>query len=357
MKMYKINDISEDFLSWHFDSLFEKTQKLMQGFRDGKLTFHGSVGKTKIIDFEYRVISESPTWHFLNKYSEFYSLLDLLCGSWDDMLSIIKEVEGFNAGLDWKNAFTKEKYTKGKILTQTENGAIYIDDFHDILHHIFVEELYEKQFDKLQFIKSHDLSVCPYCGRQKIDVASYANKRTSKPPIDHFFPKSKYPFLAVSFRNLIPCCTNCNEFANKGDFDPLEAGKLTLENPHEFDDSHVKFLGEYPDMLSMNKDDYHVSMAFNPKCLATGYKETLKLEAFYQKEKRKMMDMHQNLVTFSEERKAYLKAVGVDIGYLNNMQSRIIGHLLDGRISEREFYKFKKEMYEQLLKKYKMKEE
>lgn len=72
--------------------------------------------------------------------------------------------------------------------------------------------------------------VCPYCGRQRINVASLPGKRPSKPPIDHFLPKRKYPFLAVSFYNLIPCCTNCNELANKGDFDPLE-GDLGLEIP------------------------------------------------------------------------------------------------------------------------------
>ena len=33
----------------------------------------------------------------------------------------------------------------------------------------------------------------------------------SKKQIDHFFPKRKYPFLALCYYNLIPSCDICNE--------------------------------------------------------------------------------------------------------------------------------------------------
>lgn len=51
-------------------------------------------------------------------------------------------------------------------------------------------------------------------------------------------------------------------------------------------------------MLSMNEDDYDVNMQFAPKRLSIGYKDTLKLEEFYKDEKLKMIDMHENLLTF-----------------------------------------------------------
>lgn len=351
--MYRIHNVTTEVLKWHLDSLSTQTLQLLKGFRDGLLTFEGSVGRTNVIRYVYKVCKESPTWYFLDYYSSLANLKTLLCASWEDIMTIMYNVEAWNVDKEWKTGITKDKFLKGKYYSEGTNneGLMYVDDFHDILYHIFVEILYKTVLDKLQFIKNLNLQVCPYCGRNKINVASYEGKRDSKPPIDHFLPKSKYPFLAVSFCNLIPCCTTCNDICNKGTFDPLENG-LTLENPHVFDDEHVRFKGDFPDMLSMNEDDYDVSMQFAPESLAIGYKTTLKLEEFYKDEKQKMIDMHENLLTFSDARKENLASLGIEESYLNNIQKQVLGYRLDGKTSVREFYKFKKEMFEQLLEKY-----
>ena len=55
--------------------------------------------------------------------------------------------------------------------------------------------------------------VCPYCNRNYINNAESSIKgvkRTSQ--LDHFYSSSKYPFLAMSFFNLIPSCSGCNLF-------------------------------------------------------------------------------------------------------------------------------------------------
>ena len=74
-------------------------------------------------------------------------------------------------------------------------------------------------------------------------------KRAITPDLDHFYPKSKYPFLAVTLSNLIPSCLFCNQRAKnatdfyktsiyppnkifddiKFDFDPY-SGKIFIEN-------------------------------------------------------------------------------------------------------------------------------
>lgn len=354
--MYRIVDVTEDMLEGHWGTLHEPTLELMEGFRDGILTFEGTVGRAPVIKFVYKVCPGSPTWKFLDKYTSGTNLQKLLCGSWDDIMAIIRDAETWCGGKGWKKGFTKKKLQTGDYFSSGKNaeGLVFVDDFHDILYHIFVDELYENKLDKLQFIKKLNLKVCPYCGRNKINVASYEHRRDSKPPIDHFLPKSKYPFLAVSFSNLIPCCTTCNDMANKGDFDALEDDNLMLENPYEFVDEHVRFKGIFPDTLSMNEDAYDVNMLFDPSSLSVGYKEYLKLEEFYKDEKQKMIDMHDNLVTFSEGRKQDLAAVGIENEYLSNIQKQVLGYRLDGKASVREFYKFKKEMFEQLLKKYKL---
>ena len=36
---------------------------------------------------------------------------------------------------------------------------------------------------------------------------------------DHFYNKSKYPLLAISFYNLVPVCGTCNHTKGKNDVD------------------------------------------------------------------------------------------------------------------------------------------
>lgn len=55
---------------------------------------------------------------------------------------------------------------------------------------------------------------CPYCNLNRLRILP--KQPPSKPShrllfdLDHFYPKSIYPFLALSFYNHIPCCTDCN---------------------------------------------------------------------------------------------------------------------------------------------------
>ena len=56
--------------------------------------------------------------------------------------------------------------------------------------------------------KQLDVKVCPFCNR--IYTTTLFN-RNVRPAFDHFYPKSKYPYLAVSLFNLIPICDICNK--------------------------------------------------------------------------------------------------------------------------------------------------
>lgn len=58
------------------------------------------------------------------------------------------------------------------------------------------------------------ITVCPYCNRSYIFTSS---KKGTRPQYDHYFPKSKYPYLALSMYNLIPCCSICNQLKSNMD--------------------------------------------------------------------------------------------------------------------------------------------
>lgn len=71
--------------------------------------------------------------------------------------------------------------------------------------------LIDTYYNAGKLVNKLGINVCPYCNRNYINNVSYADqniKRTGQ--MDHFYPKNKYPFLAMSFFNLIPSCSSCN---------------------------------------------------------------------------------------------------------------------------------------------------
>ncbi|ALV92032.1 MULTISPECIES: hypothetical protein [Pantoea] len=69
-------------------------------------------------------------------------------------------------------------------------------------------------------VASSQLSVCPYCNAEEIPLILGA-KKTHRPALDHFLPRSKYPFLGISIYNLIPAGNICNT-SFKSDIDFLD---------------------------------------------------------------------------------------------------------------------------------------
>ncbi|HIF9536473.1 TPA: hypothetical protein ACX6S7_000676 [Photobacterium damselae] len=55
-----------------------------------------------------------------------------------------------------------------------------------------------------------DVTICVYCGLEKIQTYNTDDIRV-RPDLDHFYPKSRFPFLALSLFNLIPAGGVCNQ--------------------------------------------------------------------------------------------------------------------------------------------------
>ncbi len=68
-----------------------------------------------------------------------------------------------------------------------------------------------KYYNAYSLAQNLDIPTCPYCGRMYTKTVEKKNgKKITRPTFDHWFPKSIYPLLALSFYNLIPSCTVCN---------------------------------------------------------------------------------------------------------------------------------------------------
>lgn len=60
-----------------------------------------------------------------------------------------------------------------------------------------------------EHVEKVGLDTCPYCNLSFTYSISKKNGK-ARPHLDHFFNKADYPYLAISFYNLIPSCYMCN---------------------------------------------------------------------------------------------------------------------------------------------------
>lgn len=78
------------------------------------------------------------------------------------------------------------------------------------------EEILSQSKSKSYWLaKQINTNTCIYCNRLYANVIEIGNgsnddKRIARPFFDHWYAKSKFPILALSFYNLIPSCSVCN---------------------------------------------------------------------------------------------------------------------------------------------------
>lgn len=147
-----------------------------------------------------------------------------------------------------------------------------------------------------------NMDTCPYCNINYTHTIIASDKNISRPDFDHFFIKSKYPLLAISFYNLIPSCKTCNSTL-KGDID------TTLEkNIHPY----IENFG------NDGKFDFKYAAINNPiikiRVLGTkaqqkkinGNKKVFRLEDVYNTHKNVLSELLLRLAAYNEE---YIKNI------------------------------------------------
>lgn len=128
-----------------------------------------------------------------------------------------------------------------------------------------VEDIFEFAFEKLKDIGVRDQRYvaiyealeekdCPFCGLEPLDAPG-----APREDLDHYLPRSIYPFAAANFNNLVPMGMKCNQrykgaqnilFSDGGDrrkvFDPFatEGVQITLLQSTSFREA-----GGFPDWV------------------------------------------------------------------------------------------------------------
>lgn len=127
-----------------------------------------------------------------------------------------------------------EERSKSKII---KNNKVW-DLKKAIMTNLYEDFTQEKNVDGVNnahyFFRKLDIRTCPYCNRHYTFTLDDGTVKVS-PEYDHFFDKSSYPILAVSFYNLVPSCHTCNlvKRNNKAKINPYFSGfkrKFELQN-------------------------------------------------------------------------------------------------------------------------------
>lgn len=297
---------------------------------------------------KFKCLLENGIIEFLEKYSREEYLRKLVIGNWEELKEILLEIKAldplFNVGI-----------SKSKHKLRDKKDEYEVNDINAIFHKLLVEDLYESFdiFDKSELIRWKNLSICPYCGAKSIVMYAGTGNRTVKPQIDHFLPKSKYPYFAVSFNNLFPVCGDCNGLYNKGENDPLASDFMTerLMHPSNFDSTALIFVGKESMEGDMNPENFGLSVEYKNSFIKEGYNDVVAIEAYYQTQKPLIRNIYSLMWKSDEARKNYLEKRGVDESFFLSPF-----HILRFEESEEnsriiEKYKFQLDLYNSFLNK------
>lgn len=133
------------------------------------------------------------------------------------------------------------------LVHRTENDKTNdFKEYQKVFEDLYKSELSSSSFKKSFFNLFDEVNACPYCNRNYINPIHKKEKfgkdnQNQAPDIEHFFPKSIYPFLSLSISNLIPSCAFCNKI--KSDYDTYN----TCKSPYEIKGDEIKFKFEIID--------------------------------------------------------------------------------------------------------------
>jgi len=179
----------------HFEGL-----KAVWNQASGKNTFYA---QSIILRAEKHAKGKSKTSNFFKDLiaDEFALLKRLIIGECDVLLKEIKEFEKKQALKRYPTVWRKNKKDE-KVLTA----------FGKLIQDVFDYDEFVKKTSKwnaYDLTEKLDIKVCAYCNRNYTFTITFPSKLV-RPELDHFLPKSVYPFLALSFYNLVPSCHTCN---------------------------------------------------------------------------------------------------------------------------------------------------
>lgn len=343
--MYKIplpdSRVLEDFANTYSAKLLPIIRSYLQG-----ATITVSVRNRGNVSIGIQ--KNTPTYRLLTVLSNPACLQSYL--KWDinmqyKLINKLAKLKGYPTDFIFKK-LGAGVYDKEKIASKVQP----IDHFNTIFHNIFIDQIYDNTttpvtFDKHDFIRRTQIRICPYCG---LTIIKPSNR--TKHQIDHFFPKGKYPFLALSYYNLIPSCDKCNESPNKGQNDPIEQntkGKR-IQHPYILNDSIVRFNLRLTGAEIYNDDSYEVIVGFKDRAFFDGYNLFFDISSRYRVHNVEAAPLYRSHIKFKES-KGYYEGMPIDKTWLDEAYNNLF--YFDPSKNNpwsQEYFKMKVDIFKQL---------
>ncbi len=293
----KLEDIYYDrYLQKFRDAIRKKRSK-----RTWKIGHQGQKGKKIQLIIEAGSKADLFLEKCLNDDAFFKSLI---AGEISQLINIYKTIDAWVADPAQMTPLSTADFLSIYNLQQSgQCGPVCI--FLYAIKHVFVDGLYEGELEKAWVDKRLGLDYCPYCGNEETSFTVFnhaVNGQTVlKPELDHFLPKSLYPFFAVSFFNLVPSCNTCNHKDLKGDYNPLSflpdgSYLFSLMNPYYFDDKEVTFAYIPP----VGNQEVEIKCIIPNANLNMGYNQILAIESRYSHHRDEVRDMNERMNNYLE---------------------------------------------------------
>ncbi len=149
------------------------------------------------------------------------------------------------------------------------------------------------------FRKKFNFKTCFYCNRNFItNYEKDGNEIKSTFQLDHFYEKATYPYLALSFYNLIPCCSTCNSTVKNSEIntpnDDCYAKKIVPPNHSDFKfNEKVKFKTflENENLQFDNESDISIRLIENYTSQYKNYIELFRLNERYEFHRNRVIEM------------------------------------------------------------------
>ncbi|MGF7025059.1 HNH endonuclease [Sphingobacterium sp. HSC-15S19] len=205
---------------------------LLEDFANMYATLEVPNGKFKFSSIKKKI------GNFARCYSDEKSdFLDYIYSKFEDILQLQPR------GLEKIMHEIGDKFSKNLLFNWEENKQT---DFGAEIEELFSFNRFRQTSKAFLWAQCLNLRTCLYCNCQfTFSIVTENSKRKLMFEVDHFYPKNKYPYLSLSFYNLIPCCANCNRAKSDIDFNLKNSVHPYLEDFNNL----IKFKPSNTDVL------------------------------------------------------------------------------------------------------------
>lgn len=127
--------------------------------------------------------------------------------------------------------------------------------FGNVLKDIFNYKSFRQSKKAIWFSNSLNIKSCTTCNAQYTLKTNQTSGEKLLFHLDHYFPKSVYPYLSLSYYNLIPCCASCNMSKSNKSFTLNENIHPYVENFHDIAKFNLDKSSLLDFLIDPNKND------------------------------------------------------------------------------------------------------